>query len=251
MPWTRNDGGLKLVGGTHYDVNSIRRLIGQMRQSRKGQPETVCTSLEALLHNGGASRQLVWRFSKWCDWRDVRKGVALSIAEQLFHGVICRRLLDQRDRPIPNKAIAEADYQTWLDRVVLASEGLRSNPVFPDEIEQDESYFEGAVHRVWVNSYERNPEARAACLNHYGTKCWVCHFDFGTSYDGIGEGFIHVHLLRKLSDIRQLSEVDPIKDLRPVCPNCHAIIHLYREPFGIDEVKAMVSRARQRHVEPS
>jgi 5-methylcytosine-specific restriction enzyme A len=53
----------------------------------------------------------------------------------------------------------------------------------------------------------------------------------------IGKGFIHVHHLTQLSDIGQGYEVDPVKDLRPVCPNCHAMLHKKNPPYTIDEIK--------------
>jgi 5-methylcytosine-specific restriction enzyme A len=28
--------------------------------------------------------------------------------------------------------------------------------------------------------------------------------------------------------------------LRPVCPNCHAVLHLRTPPFSIDEARAML-----------
>ncbi len=36
----------------------------------------------------------------------------------------------------------------------------------------------------------------------------------------MGEGFIHVHHLKPLSEVGYEYRVDPIRDLRPVCPNC-------------------------------
>lgn len=35
--------------------------------------------------------------------------------------------------------------------------------------------------------------------------------------------------------------VDPIKDMAPVCPNCHFIIHQRKPAFSIDEVRAMLN----------
>jgi hypothetical protein len=32
----------------------------------------------------------------------------------------------------------------------------------------------------------------------------------------------------------------PIRDLRPVCPNCHAVIHRREPPFSIEEIKQML-----------
>lgn len=109
----------------------------------------------------------------------------------------------------------------------------------PEEVEQEE-IFEGAVRRVTVNAYERNPEARRQCINHYGTQCSVCGFDFAENYGEIGKDFIHVHHLKQLSEIADSYQVNPIKDLRPVCPNCHAMIHKRKHPYTIEELKTFL-----------
>ncbi|MDC9497701.1 MULTISPECIES: HNH endonuclease [unclassified Pseudoalteromonas] len=36
---------------------------------------------------------------------------------------------------------------------------------------------------------------------------------------------MHVHHIVPISDIGDEYQVDPIRDLRPVCPNCHAMLH--------------------------
>ena len=95
----------------------------------------------------------------------------------------------------------------------------------PEEIPRDIQYPEGAVISVRVNAYERNDAARQACVAHYGTNCAVCNFNFEARYGEIGGGFIHVHHLKPLSSIGVAYKVDPIGDLRPVCPNCHAMLH--------------------------
>jgi len=46
--------------------------------------------------------------------------------------------------------------------------------------------------------------------------------------------------LTPLSDIGEKDRVDPINDLRPVCPNCPVIIHTKYPPYSIDEVVAMI-----------
>ncbi|WP_019865762.1 HNH endonuclease [Methylovulum miyakonense] len=116
---------------------------------------------------------------------------------------------------------------------------LSSNmiPIYPDELDKTESLFEGIPKTVQVNSYERNQVARAKCIEHYGVQCVVCGFDFEKAYGEIGKGFIHVHHLTQLSEIREGYEVDPINDLNPVCPNCHAMLHKRNPPYAIDEIK--------------
>ena len=88
---------------------------------------------------------------------------------------------------------------------------------------------EGARHSVTINAYERNPKARAACIAYHGHTCAVCGFDFASVYGSIGEGSIHVHHIIAIGKVGKEYEVDPIADLIPVCPNCHAMIH-HTEP---------------------
>ncbi|WP_337946952.1 MULTISPECIES: HNH endonuclease [unclassified Pseudoalteromonas] len=76
-----------------------------------------------------------------------------------------------------------------------------------------------------VNSYERNLKARSECIKEYGVSCTVCGFNFEETYGKRGKGFIHVHHIVPISDIGDEYQVDPIRDLRPVCPNCHAMLH--------------------------
>jgi hypothetical protein len=87
-------------------------------------------------------------------------------------------------------------------------------------------YVEGALAEIRVNGYERDRKARQACIDHYGTDCQVCGLDFKSRYGEIGAGFIHVHHIVPLASIGEQYNVDPVKDLIPVCPNCHAMLHL-------------------------
>jgi putative restriction endonuclease len=99
---------------------------------------------------------------------------------------------------------------------------------------------EGAANRVVVNVYERNPLARQQCIQHFGCRCSVCGFDFEKVFGELGHGFIHVHHLKPLSQIKDEYEVDPITDLRPVCPNCHAMIHNGAEMMSIQALKKLI-----------
>ncbi|MCL4555171.1 MAG: HNH endonuclease [Actinobacteria bacterium] len=99
---------------------------------------------------------------------------------------------------------------------------------------------EGAVRTITVNAYERNSEARRRCIAAHGTKCSICNFSFGERYGAEAEGYIHVHHLVPLAEIGGEYEVDPVKDLRPVCANCHAVLHLGRRCREIEEVKRLL-----------
>jgi 5-methylcytosine-specific restriction protein A len=94
---------------------------------------------------------------------------------------------------------------------------------YPDEV--PETLEEGKRKSVRVNVYERNPIARTQCVNHYGARCQVCDLNFENKYGEVGKDFIHVHHIIPLHQIQQDYIVDPIQDLIPVCPNCHAMLH--------------------------
>jgi 5-methylcytosine-specific restriction protein A len=111
----------------------------------------------------------------------------------------------------------------------------------PEELEDKNEYFEGAKKHISINAYERNPEARRKCIEYFGATCYICGFNFEKVYGEIGKDFIHVHHLKQISDIGKSYQVDPVNDLLPVCPNCHAIIHRKKPPYTIDEVKSFLN----------
>lgn len=118
----------------------------------------------------------------------------------------------------------------------------------PEEMNFDtqEHLYEGAMRQIYVNSYERNRNARDQCVEYYGPRCIICGFDFEKGYGEVGRDVIHVHHLKPLSDIGENYRIDPINDLRPICPNCHVIIHRKNPPYSIDEVMAMMINARSK-----
>lgn len=119
----------------------------------------------------------------------------------------------------------------------------RTAQALADEVTPGVHYMEGAVQAVLVNRYERDPRARVACLNAHGMRCVVCDFSFEDRYGELGAGFIHVHHLVPLSTHGEPRALDPIKDLRPVCANCHAMLHRGCErPRTIEELRATLIR---------
>jgi len=119
-------------------------------------------------------------------------------------------------------------------------------PFSPNEVHRSETVVEGAVSRVLVNRYERDPRAREQCLAHWGRTCVVCGFDFGEVYGALGIDFIHVHHTREISTLGGRYKVDPVKDLRPVCPNCHAMLHAQRPALDVKELKKLLKTGTAR-----
>lgn len=127
--------------------------------------------------------------------------------------------------------------ETALALELLLSAG---EPGLLEEIQAGQMLPEGAKRTLVVNGYERNPLARKRCLDHHGTRCAVCGLDLAERYGPQAKGVIHVHHLTPLTEVDTSYEVDPVNDLVPVCPNCHAVIHKRRPPYSLAEVRNML-----------
>ena len=113
----------------------------------------------------------------------------------------------------------------------------------PQEVGENEiaePHQEGNLRQITVNAHERNQKARAECIAHFGYCCAVCGFNFEAKYGEVGKGVIEVHHMTPLSQINGEYAVDPVKDLIPVCSNCHTIIHKRKPPYDIEEAKGLL-----------
>lgn len=141
--------------------------------------------------------------------------------------------------PLMYQMATDIDFRaSILDMAYQGSKPFKG--LLPEEIDTPQEFFEGVSKPITINAYERNSQARNACIEHYGTTCLVCGMSFYEKYGDIGKDFIHVHHIKPLGEIGKKYQVDPIKDLCPVCPNCHAMIHMRKPPYSIDELKAML-----------
>lgn len=138
-----------------------------------------------------------------------------------------------------------------LRDLMLVTDNTNDTNVFerlPNELfafEETEDFREGKAVQIFTNRYERNRDARTACIKYYGCKCLACGFDFGSFYGDFAQNFIHVHHKKQLSDIGQEYKVDPINDLIPLCANCHSAIHLVKPAMAIEELKKKITKAHR------
>jgi 5-methylcytosine-specific restriction enzyme A len=146
--------------------------------------------------------------------------------------------------PEPIASTLEREWASFLaSRNIVQYETAAAHSTLTEELASNQ-YIEGALQTALVNLYERNTQARRACIRHYGLNCVVCGFNFQQTYGDTGIGFIHVHPLIPLTEIGEQYVVDPIQDLRPVCANCHAMLHQHRPPLVIEELRGMLEDAR-------
>lgn len=128
----------------------------------------------------------------------------------------------------------------WSD--FLTSQNIRHDRFFPVDNGSQKTFTEGQPNIVLLTKYERNQDAREACLKQYGYTCSICGFNFEDFYGPVGKELIHIHHLIKVADFKNEHDIDPINDLRPVCPNCHSVIHKRKIPYSIDEVKEFIKQ---------
>ena len=106
---------------------------------------------------------------------------------------------------------------------------------------------EGKLLPISINVYERSAYNRRECIKAKGTSCLICGFNFGETYGAAMSNKIHVHHIIPLSEIGDEHKVDPVKDLIPVCPNCHYVIHSKKDGvYTIEEVKNMIADNKRR-----
>ena len=123
-----------------------------------------------------------------------------------------------------------------------AGERRTKGGFIPEELANPDVFPEGGRKTVTINAYERSARARNACIQHFGAKCSACGLEFEQMYGVLGKGFIHVHHMVEIAKIGKAYKVDPKKDLRPVCPNCHAMLHRTEPALTIERLQALLLR---------
>lgn len=202
--------------------------------------------LQAVRRNGGyetAKRMLLPRNASQ------RQGLDVLIAAGKKELTVEAIILEPRFRGLftAEQLAVAAERLGEFDRAADSHRRTRER-LYPDDLEPGRQYAEGAKRQVRVNAYERDPRARRACLAHHGYTCKACEFDFEATYGPLGRGFIHVHHLKPLALSKGAYQLDPIRDLVPICPNCHAMIHREENPLTIQQLRARLRTSARRRV---
>jgi 5-methylcytosine-specific restriction enzyme A len=121
--------------------------------------------------------------------------------------------------------------------------------IFMDEVETGSTrpgtFSEGGSAKRKITIFERSRAAREACLKEFGARCCVCQFDFGERYGSEFRGKMHVHHITCISSRKNEYEIDPKQELRPVCPNCHYVLHLKDPPYTVEEVHDFIRNSQK------
>ena len=214
---------------------------------------TTVAGDKALVYVNGQGISWLWKvdsnarrhkeFKFVCDVERVRRiSPPITIGE--LQGVFAKRewpVLYQNFRGHKSLKISDE----IVTRIWSLREGvpMLSVPTIPEELPAQQ-LSEGAGTKVTVNRHERNPKARALCIQHFGPQCIVCGMKFIQRYGPNAAGYIVVHHIKPLSKSGKVRVVDPVKDLVPVCPNCHAVIHLRTPPYSVAQTRNLLRPKR-------
>ncbi|WP_461788669.1 HNH endonuclease [Pedobacter sp.] len=98
---------------------------------------------------------------------------------------------------------------------------------------------EGERKDTISTSVERSRFNRSLCLAFHGYDCKACGKNMRQFYRGLKGDFVQVHHLNPVAITGTISP-DPIRDMVPLCPNCHSVAHLKNPPYTVQEIKEMI-----------
>jgi hypothetical protein len=217
-----------------YEIhNSPEGMILTCTASATGLGKRECARLQILASAcGAAENKKTYRLAEW-NISDEAEGVN-SLAEVLDQVLAFEVAWFESELAVWKKNPGHQFRAFPKDERVLVN-----SSELPEEI-----YMEGAQRVILTNRYERNPKARARCIAVHGSACQVCGFDFGIAFGEEFSGKIEVHHIKPISEIGEEYVVDPVRDLVPVCPNCHMMLHSKSDGvYSINEIKLL----REKH----
>ena len=193
----------------------------------------------------------------YCEIKDFvpfSKSVPIKI-----HGEYIEHIPETRRNNYFRDGVRSINKQVY-DKIVSTSEiELKNNKIveYPtNDLNQglslaleSESFMEGDKKFRYSAYYERNPRLRLIAILIHGYDCQVCNFNFKNFYGEIGEGFIHIHHLKPISNYGKNNKINPKEDLAALCANCHSMVHRYKnKTINIEELKTFIDKQKKSKV---
>jgi predicted HNH restriction endonuclease len=180
--------------------------------------------------------------------------VHIDLEEKLLNGPYIKRIRLLEHKLLKELMILKVANQTnffvepifadellkiWNDAVTKYIEVKRD--IESELAQEDNFYKDGQAVTYYGTRYERNPHNRLKAIEIHGLACFGCEFDFEEVYGEKGKGFIEIHHIHPLSEIKEAMNINPETDLLPICSNCHRMIHRDRNKvLTIDELRDII-----------
>lgn len=172
-----------------------------------------------------------------------KKGYATYTKEKGFRITSAGRELATTEKD-PIRYLISSSFR--YDDVVEALGKLTTNPDIKKE-PYEEIVTEGGAYTQTVKYTERSHRLRDVAIEYFTQNgrivCGCCGFDFSCYTPKYACNCIEIHHIKPLFQYADADESktieEALKNLLPVCPNCHRVIHRHNiDAQGLDEFKS-------------
>ncbi|MEX1378280.1 MAG: hypothetical protein AB1Z23_12520 [Eubacteriales bacterium] len=138
------------------------------------------------------------------------------------------------------------DIEDTLVEITDSIERKRKPLVYDENI----FVYEGSRKTIRNKVYERSAKLRNIAIEYYTHNgvilCDACKFDFKAKYGARGDGYIEIHHQKPIYTYEEQDAnmfIDSaLKNVVPVCSNCHRMIHRRRnDTLTIEKLKEIIS----------
>jgi len=144
--------------------------------------------------------------------------------------------------------INDFNYNDIIENLIIVEDKNKKRKI--ETFDENLMIREGLQKKAEVKVYERSKKLRDFAINYYQKKnkisCNCCTFNYEDFYGpDIAKGYIEIHHIKpifKFDDEEiEMTLRDSIKNLLPVCSNCHRMIHRnWNEPIEIKILKESI-----------
>lgn len=208
-------------------------MVQEMGNSGADRKEVFCAYAKRLSELGAKNQLRIndvsYNPEQFMDWPDHWNKVS-------FRTTVLPIDFDASDKPdYLQTSLRWIPLMMGISLSLLRVEKKEATAEMPSEVE-------GRKYDIITSKYERSSVNRMLCLSKHGYSCKVCGFNFEATYGELGREFIHVHHVIPVSQMGEDYHVNPIRDLIPVCPNCHAMLHRTNPPISVEQLRNKLNR---------
>lgn len=166
-------------------------------------------------------------FPRWKAWSNLHGRITVEVSQSLLGGLAA--LITK----------ANPDVKRYFSRDLRVP--TRVELEAPEKVIR-KSYLEGQKKERVLELISRNYRLAIEAKKKWGLDCQICGFNFEKTYGPLGREFIEVHHLRQLARQDGKGSKITVEDVRPVCSNCHSIIHRRKDMLLLRKVKRALRR---------
>ena len=206
---------------------------------------TAAECLEIARRSYAKGQSWMGQLGEWPAWYLHERNTDM---QEMWRDPTTGEMVSRLHRNPPESRLSIGEWRAWnVDVTGVSGEfaiGVLAPSLTPPQeaitSAEELALSEGALETVELTIYERNATARRLCVEHYGPTCQACGLNYEDKYGSIGADLIHVHHVMPLSAIGETYQVDPVRDLLPLCATCHHVVHRRDPPFSVAEMRAAI-----------